>query len=44
MNMNNADKKELKHFNRFFFQMIAGAVALHVTIGGIVAYNLSYSV
>jgi len=44
MEMNRADKKELKLFNRSFLQMIAGTVALHVTIGAIVAYNLSFSV
>lgn len=44
MEMNSVDNKQLKQFNSFFFKMIAGAVALHVTLGGVVAYNLTYGV
>lgn len=42
MDMNLSPKMRLRHFNRFFLQMIATVTFLHTAIASTVAYRVYY--
>lgn len=42
MDKNFSHKMRLKHFNRFFLQMIATVSFLHMAVAGTVAYKVYY--
>ena len=42
MTMSKSNKMQLRHFNRFFLQLIATVTFLHTAVAGSVAYKVYY--